>query len=119
MRAAQQVQHLVPLGECTYRTQPTARATVATVAGGLEEGRRDICPVTDVAREITDDDISAERAQGIGTLVVVVYRRSHGPAALSQQRHNLAAPAADSPAGASHQDETRLSHPPPPCKLPS
>ena len=35
------------------------------------------------------------------------------------ERDTSAAHAADSPAGASHQDETRLSHPPPPCKLPS
>src|SRR6266481_4407615 len=63
---------------------PTARATVA--------------------------DVGAERAQGIGAVVVVVRHRSYGPVALTQQRHNLAAHAADSPAGTGHQDETRLSH---------
>jgi hypothetical protein len=73
------------------------------------EGRRDICR----PREVTDDDVGAERAQGIGTVVVVVRHRSYRPAALTQQRHNLAADAADSAAGTGHQDETRLSHRPP------
>jgi hypothetical protein len=44
----------------------------------------------------------------------VVRHRSYGPAALTQQRHDLAAHTADSPAGTGHQDETRLSHRPPP-----
>jgi hypothetical protein len=70
------------------------------------EGRRDIC----WPREVTDDDVGAERAHGNGAVVVVVRHRSHGPAALTQQLHNLAAHAADSPACTSHQDETRLSH---------
>jgi hypothetical protein len=105
----------------------TARDTVATVAAALEvgrsqahaeehpldrvESRRDICR----PREVTDHDVGAERAQGIGAVVVVVRHRSHGQPALTQQRHNLAAHAADSPAaGTGHQDETRLSHRPPP-----
>jgi hypothetical protein len=37
-----------------------------------------------------------------------------GPAALTQQCYDLAAHAADSAAGTGHQDETRLSHRPPP-----
>src|SRR5207237_5423947 len=45
--------------------------------------------------------------------------RSNGLAALTQQRHNLAGHAADSPAGTGHQDETRLSHRPPPFVLPA
>jgi hypothetical protein len=40
----------------------------------------------------------------------VVHHRSHSQTAATQRRHNLRANAADSPAGASHQDETRLSH---------
>jgi hypothetical protein len=79
------------------------------------EGRRDIC----WPREVTDDDVGAERAQGIGAVVVVVRHRSYGPAALTQQRHNLAAHAADSPAGTGHQDETRLSHRLPPFVIPA
>ena len=78
------------------------------------EGRRDICR----PREVTDDDVGAERAQGIGAVVVVVRHRSYGPPALTQQRHDLAAHAADSPAGTRHQDETRLSHRLPPCVVP-
>jgi hypothetical protein len=70
-------------------------------------------------REVTDDDVGAERAQGIGAVVVVVRHRSYGPAALTQQRHNLAAHAADSPAGTGHQGETRLSHRPPPFLIPA
>jgi hypothetical protein len=48
-----------------------------------------------------------------------VRHRSYGPAALTQQRHNLAAYAADSPSGASHQDEIRLSDRPPPLVIPT
>jgi len=44
----------------------------------------------------------------------VVRHRSYGPAALTQQRHDLAAHTADSPAGTGHQDKTRLSHRLPP-----
>jgi hypothetical protein len=66
------------------------------------EGRRDIC----WPREVTNDDFGAERAQGVGA-VVVVRHRSYGPAPLTQQRHDLATHAADSPAGIGHQDETR------------
>src|SRR3954470_14284188 len=79
------------------------------------EGRRDICR----PREVTDDDVGAEREQGIGAVVVVGRRRVYGPAALTQQRHTLAAHAADSPAGTGHQDETRLSHRPPPFVIPA
>ena len=61
-----------------------------------------------------NDDAGAERAQGTGAVVVVVRHRSYGPAALTQQRRNLGAHAADSAAGTSHQDETRLSYRPPP-----
>ena len=60
--------------------------------------------------EITDDDISADRAEGIGAVVIVVRHRSYGLAALAKQRHHLAADAADSSAGAGHQDEARVSH---------
>jgi hypothetical protein len=49
----------------------------------------------------------------------VVRHRSYGPAALTQQRHDLAAHAADSPAGTGHQDETRLSHRPLPFVIPA
>ena len=73
-------------------------------------GRRDIC----WPHEVTNDGVGAERAQGVGAVVVVVRHRSYGPAALTQQRHDLAAHTADSPAGAGHQDETRLSHRLPP-----
>src|SRR2546423_15463965 len=69
--------------------------------------------------EVTHDDVRAERAQGIGAVVVAVRHRSYGPAALTQQRHNLAGHAADSPAGTGHQDETRLSHRPPPFVIPA
>jgi hypothetical protein len=79
-------------------------------------GRRDICR----PREVADDDVGAERAQGIGVVAVVVRHHSHRSALLTQQRHNLAAHAADSPAtGTGHQDETRLSHPPPPFVIPA
>jgi hypothetical protein len=78
------------------------------------EGRRDIC----WPREVTNDDVGAERAQGVGAVVVVVRHRSYGPAALTQQRHNLAAHAADSPADTCHQEETRLSHRPPAFVIP-
>jgi hypothetical protein len=75
----------------------TASRAVATSAGRVRS------PTT----------TSAPSAQGIGAVVVVMRHRSYGPAALAQQRHHLAAHAADSPAGTSHQDETRLSHRPP------
>ena len=109
---------------------PTARATVATVAAASRndgdtlmlknirwtESRAfgDICR----PREVTDDDVGAERAQGIGAVVVVVRHRSHAPASLTQQRHHLVAHArtADSTAGTGHQDETRISHRPPPFR---
>jgi len=74
------------------------------------ESRRDIC----WPREVTNDDVGAERAQGVGAVIVVVRHRSYGPAALTQQRHDLAAHTADSSAGTGHQDETRLSHRLPP-----
>jgi hypothetical protein len=74
------------------------------------EGRRDIC----WPREVTDDDVGAERAQSVGAVVVVVRHRSYGPAALTQQCHDLAAYAANSTAGTGHQDETKLSHRLPP-----
>jgi hypothetical protein len=45
----------------------------------------------------------------VSAVVVVVRHRSYGLAALTQQRHDLAAHTSDSPAGAGHQDETRLS----------
>src|SRR5258707_11480805 len=65
---------------------------------------------TSAGRVRSPTTTSAPSAQGIGTLVVVVRHRSYGLAALTQQRHQLAAHAADSPAGAGHQDQTRLSH---------
>jgi hypothetical protein len=74
------------------------------------EGRRDIC----WPQEVTDDNLGAEPAQGIGAVVIVVRQRSYGLAALTEQRHNLVAHAADSPAGTGHQDETRFSHRPSP-----
>ncbi len=70
------------------------------------EGRRDVRR----PREVTDDNVGAERAQGIGAIAVVVCQRAYGPAALTQQRHNLAAHVANSSARTSHQDETTLSH---------
>jgi hypothetical protein len=81
------------------------------------ESRRDICR----PREVADDDVGAERVQCIGAVVVVVRHRSHGKPALTQQRHNLVAHAhaAGSSAGAGHQDETRLSHCPPPLTIPA
>jgi hypothetical protein len=110
---------------------PTARDSCDGGGGGLEvgrcqahaeehlwnrgEGRRDIC----WPREVTDDDVGAERAQGVGAVVVVVRHRSYGPAALTQQCHDLAAHAADSAAGTGHQDETRLSDRPPPFAIPA
>jgi O-acetyl-ADP-ribose deacetylase (regulator of RNase III) len=80
---------------------------------GRVEGRRDIC----WPREVTNDDVGAERAQGVGAVVVVVRHRSYGPAALTQQCHDLTAHATDSPAGTGHQDETRPSHRPPPLVI--
>jgi hypothetical protein len=44
------------------------------------EGRRDIC----WPREITNDDLGAERAQSVSAVVVVVRHSSYGPAALTQ-----------------------------------
>jgi hypothetical protein len=79
------------------------------------EGRRDIY----WPREVTNDDVGAERAQGVGAVVVMVHHRSYGPAGLTQQRHDLAAYATDSPAGTGHQDETRLSHRQPPLLIPA
>jgi hypothetical protein len=79
------------------------------------EGHRDIC----WPREITNDDVSTERTQSVGAVVVVVRHRSYGPVALTQQRHDLAAHAADSAAGTGHQDETRLSHRPAPFVIPA
>jgi hypothetical protein len=79
------------------------------------EGRRDICWPC----EVTNDGVGAERAQRVGAVVVVVRHRSYGPAALTQQRHDLAAHTADSPAGTGHQDETRLSHHPAPFVIPA
>ena len=63
---------------------------------GRVEGHGDIC----WPREVTDDDVGAQRPQGIGAVVVVVRHRSYGLVALTQQRDNLAADAADSAAGA-------------------
>jgi len=74
------------------------------------EGIRDIC----WPREVTNDDLGAERAQSVGAVVVVMRHSSYGPASLTQQRHDLAAHTADSSAGTGHQDETRLSHRLPP-----
>src|SRR5438445_13305734 len=74
---------------------------------------------TSAGRVRSPTPTGAERAQGIGAVVVAVRHRSYGAAALTQQRHNLAGHAADSPAGTGHQDETRLSHRPPPFVIPA
>src|SRR5438445_6788535 len=74
---------------------------------------------TSAGRVRSPTPTGAERAQGIGAVVVAVRHRSYGPAALTQQRHNLAGHAADSPAGTGHQDETRLSHRPPSFVIPA
>jgi hypothetical protein len=44
------------------------------------EGIRDIC----WPREVTNDDVGAERAQSVGAVIVVVRHGSYGPAALTQ-----------------------------------
>ena len=102
---------------------PTAqRATVATVAVAWGDAGRHAHgeerefnrvgreqPRHLLTFEVTDYDVGAEgAAQGVSAVVVVVRHGSYGPAALTQQRDNLAANAADSPAGAGHQDEARL-----------
>ena len=50
-----------------------------------------------LSASICDTVIWEMATQGIGAVVVVVRHRSYGPAALTQQRHDLAAHAADPP----------------------